>query len=231
MNVHLSALEARLIGSLIEKAITTPDQYPLSLNALLNACNQKSNRDPVLSLDERTVQESVEGLVKNHLVLEKSGFGSRVPKYQHRFCNTGFGSLEFTPVETAVICELLLRGPQTPGELRTRVPRMAPLPDASEIDTALENLATRPDGPFVKQLPREPGRRDSRYAHLFSGEDQIPLTEAESQAPPLAEAESRPNVGSSDARGSIAARVQSLEEQVTALRQELEALRASIKSP
>jgi uncharacterized protein YceH (UPF0502 family) len=231
MNIQLSALEARLIGSLIEKAITTPDQYPLSLNALLNACNQKSNREPVLSLDERTVQESVDGLVRKHLVLEKSGFGSRVPKYQHRFCNTGFGSLEFTPVETAIVCELLLRGPQTPGELRTRVTRMAPLQDASQVDTALENLATRPDGPFVKQLPREAGRRDSRYAHLFSGEDQIPLTEAESRAPLLAEAEPRPNDGNSEARGSIAARVQSLEEQVTALRQELEDLRASIKSP
>lgn len=231
MNIQLTALEARLIGSLIEKAITTPDQYPLSLNALTNACNQKSNRDPVLALDERTVQEAVEGLVKKHLVLEKSGFGSRVPKYQHRFCNTGFGSLEFTPVETAIICELLLRGPQTPGELRTRVPRLAPLREGSEIDTALENLATRPDGPFVKQLPREPGRRDSRYAHLFSGEDQIPLTEAEAQGDALAEDGSRPNMSGTEARGSLAARVQSLEEQVAALRQELEALRARINSP
>lgn len=231
MNIQLSTLEARLIGCLIEKAITTPDQYPLSLNALTNACNQKSNREPVLSLDERTVQESVEGLVKKHLVLEKSGFGSRVPKYQHRFCNTGFGSLEFTPVETAVICELLLRGPQTPGELRSRVPRMAPLQDAGEIDNALENLATRPDGPFVKQLPREPGRRDSRYAHLFSGEDQIPLTPAEAHAPELAETESRPNIAGTEVRGSLATRVQSLEEQVAALRQELEELRVSIKSP
>ncbi len=144
MNTHLSTLEARLIGSLIEKAITTPDQYPLSLNALLNACNQKSNRDPLLSLDERTVQESVDGLVKKHLVLEKSGFGSRVPKYQHRFCNTGFGSFEFTPVQTAIICELLLRGPQTPGELRTRAARMAEVHDGAQIESALEDLATRP---------------------------------------------------------------------------------------
>ena len=229
MNIQLSSLEARLIGCLIEKAITTPDQYPLSLNALLNACNQKSNREPVLSLDERTVQESVENLVKKHLVLEKSGFGSRVPKYQHRFCNTGFGSLDFTPVETAIICELLLRGPQTPGELRSRVGRMAPLQDGGQVDTALENLGTRPDGPFVKQLPREPGRRDSRFAHLFSGEDQIPLTPGE--ASPLAETEPGPNIGDSEARGSLAARVQSLEEQVAVLRQELETLRGSIKSP
>jgi len=229
MNIQLSTLEARLIGCLIEKALTTPDQYPLSLNALMNACNQKSNRDPVLSLDERTVQESVDGLVKKHLVLEKSGFGSRVQKYQHRFCNTGFGSLDFTPVETAIVCELLVRGPQTPGELRSRVPRMAQLSDGGEVDTALENLATRPDGPFVKQLPREAGRRDSRFAHLFSGEDQIPLTPGESS--PLAESESRPHMASTDARGSLSARVESLEEQVAALRQELEALRGSIKSP
>src|ERR1700755_2800090 len=99
LKIELTALEARVIGCLIEKAITTPDQYPLSLNALTNACNQKSNRDPVLDLNERTVQETVDGLLAKHLMIERSGFGSRVPKYQHRFCNTGFGSLEFSPVE------------------------------------------------------------------------------------------------------------------------------------
>src|SRR4029453_7524285 len=124
MNVHLTALEARVIGSLMEKAITTPDQYPLSLNALTNACNQKSNREPGLELDERTVQETLDGLAKKHLVMERSGFGSRVPKYQHRFCNTGFGSLEVTPQDTASLVDLLLRGPQTPGELRSRASRM-----------------------------------------------------------------------------------------------------------
>ena len=226
MNTHLSALEARLIGSLIEKAITTPDQYPLSLNALTNACNQKSNREPVLSLDERTVQELVDGLVKKHLVLEKSGFGSRVVKYQHRFCNTGFGSLEFTPVQTAIVCELLLRGPQTPGELRTRVPRMAELRDPAEVDSALEDLATRPDGPFVKQLPRESGRRDSRYAHLFSGEEAIPITHSEVDD----QAEHQPTAVGGESRSSLQARVSTLEEQVAALRQELEELRSSIKS-
>ena len=223
MNILLSTLEARLIGCMIEKAITTPDQYPLSLNALTNACNQKSNRDPVLALDERTVQESVDGLVKKHLVLEKSGFGSRVQKYQHRFCNTGFGSLEFTLIQTAVVCELLLRGPQTPGELRTRAARMTPVNDITEIEAALEDLATRPDGPFVQQLPREPGRRDSRYAHLFSGEVALPIAEAE------AETESQLNAASAEPRSTLPARVHSLEEQVAALRRELEELRASIK--
>lgn len=226
MNTHLTALEARLIGCLIEKAITTPDQYPLSLNALTNACNQKSNREPVLSVEERTVQDTVEGLVKKHLVLEKSGFGSRVPKYQHRFCNTGFGSFKFTPVQTAIVCELLLRGPQTPGELRARVPRMAQLSDAAEIEAALEDLATRPDGPFVKQLPREPGRRDSRYAHLFSGEDAIPAPPVEAERA----AEPPPNADTADTRNSLQTRVATLEAQVAALRQELEELRSSIKS-
>lgn len=229
MNIHLSALEARLIGGLIEKAITTPDQYPLSLNALTNACNQKNNRDPVLNLDERTVQECVDGLVKKHLVLEKSGFGSRVPKYQHRFCNTGFGSPEFTPVQTAIVCELLLRGPQTPGELRTRAARMAAIGDSGDIESALEDLATRPDGPYVKQLPREPGRRDSRYGHLFSGEDALPVSPTPAEGQDFAER--RPNASADAANNSLQARVTSLEEQVAALRQELAELRTTIKSP
>src|SRR5215470_7077910 len=110
MKIELTSLEARVIGCLIEKQITTPDQYPLSLNALLNACNQKSNRDPVLDLNEATVQSTLDGLSKKHFVVEKSGFGSRVPKYQHRFCNTEFGSLQLDEQEVAVTCELLLRG-------------------------------------------------------------------------------------------------------------------------
>jgi uncharacterized protein YceH (UPF0502 family) len=169
MNIELTPLEARAIGCLIEKQLTTPDQYPLSLNALVNACNQKSNRDPVLDLNERAVQEVVDGLVRKHMVIERAGYGSRVPKYQHVFCNTEFGALKFTPLETAIICELLVRGPQTPGELRTRASRMSEVSDVSQVDAALQNLMTRPDGPFVTRLAREAGRRDSRYAHLFSG--------------------------------------------------------------
>ena len=169
MKIELTALEARLIGCLIEKQITTPDQYPLSLNALANACNQKSNRDPVMDLDEATVQQTLDGLSKKHFVMEKSGFGSRVPKYQHRFCNTEFGTLKLDPQELAIVCELLVRGPQTPGELRTRASRMAPFAETSEVEAALSRLAQRPDGPFVVRLTREPNRRDSRWAHLFSG--------------------------------------------------------------
>jgi uncharacterized protein YceH (UPF0502 family) len=169
MKIELTAVEARVIGCLIEKAITTPDQYPLSLNALLNACNQKSNREPVMDLSESTVQQTVEGLSKKHMIMEKSGFGSRVPKYQHRFCNTEFGTLRLDPQELAIVCELLVRGPQTPGELRTRASRMAPFGETSEVEAALTRLRDRADGPFVVQLVREPNRRDSRWAHLFSG--------------------------------------------------------------
>lgn len=186
MNIQLSELEARVIGCLIEKQITTPDQYPLSLNALVNACNQKSNRDPVLNLDERTVQQVVDGLIRKHMVLERSGYGSRVPKYQHLFCNTEFGSLQFTPLETAIICELLLRGPQTPAELRPRVSRMSDVGDTAQVEAALQNLVSRPGGPFVTRLAREPGRRDSRFAHLFFGQPEHAVAEPEkAELPPV----------------------------------------------
>jgi len=167
MNIALSALEERVIGCLIEKQITTPEQYPMSLNALTNACNQKSNRDPVLQLPETEVQSLIDALSRKHLVLERSGFGSRVPKYQQRFCNTEFSVFQFTPQERAIVCELLLRGPQTPGELRSRAARMAEFTDAAQTEAALEALARRESGPLVRRLAREPGRRESRYAHLF----------------------------------------------------------------
>jgi len=170
MTVELSPNEARVIGCLIEKEITTPEQYPLSLNALTNACNQKSNRDPVLDLDETTVQQTLDGLNKKYLVSEESGYGSRVAKYRHRFCNTEYGTLKFSPQELGIVCELLLRGPQTPGELRSRASRLCPLSDVTEVEAALDALARREDGPFVARLPREPGKRESRYAHLFSGD-------------------------------------------------------------
>ena len=218
MNIRLTAVEARIIGSLIEKQITTPDQYPLSLNALVNACNQKSNREPLMQLDEPTVKAAVDGLARRHLVLEKSGFGSRVPKYQHIFCNTEFGSLKFTPQETAIICELLLRGPQTPGELRSRISRMAELPDPSVIESLLDGLAARPDGALVAQLPREAGRRDSRWAQLF---EELPeVIAAPEQAPAAARI-----TASAAPPGGLEARVAALESEVAALRAELESLR------
>lgn len=217
MKIELSPHEARVIGCLIEKQITTPDQYPLSLNALVNACNQKSNRDPVLALEEASVQQLIDGLVKKHLVIEKSGFGSRVPKYQHIFCNTEFGSLKFTPLETAIVCELLIRGPQTPGELRTRAARMAPVGEATEVEAALQSLAQRPDGALAVRLPREPGRRDARWAHLFSGEvdlNALAAASSVSASEPVAET------------GTTLARLERLEASVEELRREIEALKA-----
>ena len=214
MTVELTPHEARVIGCLIEKQIATPDQYPLSLNALVNACNQKSNRHPVLDLGEREVQAVVDALMKRQLVLEKSGFGSRVPKYQHLFCNTQFGSLRFSPQGTAIVCELLLRGPQTPGELRTHAARLAPLKDVSEVEAELEDLMTRPDGPFVARLPREAGRRESRYMHLFSGAAPEQLVD-ETEPPPAA----------ASPRGSVAERLATLEAAVAELRREVDELK------
>lgn len=215
MPIELTLHEARVIGCLIEKQVATPDQYPLSLNALTNACNQKSNRHPVLELEEREVQATVDGLMKRQLVLEKSGFGSRVPKYQHLFCNTQFGSLKFTPQGTAIVCELLLRGPQTPGELRTHAARLAPLREVGEVEAELEELMTRPDGPFVAKLPREPGRRESRYMHLFSG-DAPPATESDADATQPA---------ATPGSIALAERVAALEADVADLRRELASLK------
>ena len=214
MNIELSPLEARVIGCLIEKQITTPDQYPLSLNALVNACNQKSNRDPVMEVDEVTIQGTVDQLARKHFVVEKSGFGSRVPKFQHRFCNTEYGTLKLTAQELAIVCELLLRGPQTPGELRTRASRMAPFSEVGQVEAALESLRTREDGPFVVRLPREPGRRDSRYAHLFSGAVAVPAIEDEPQT-----------VAVSNVAAATPSRLDRLEEQVRRLREELDEMK------
>jgi uncharacterized protein len=217
MRIELAPLEARVIGCLIEKQITTPDQYPLSLNALVNACNQKSNRDPVMSVDEPTVQGALDALSRKHLVLERSGFGSRVPKYQHLFCNTEFGSLKFSAQELAIVCELLLRGAQTPGELRGRASRMAAFTDVSEVETVLQSLMERDTGALVARLPREPGRRESRYMHLFSGEPPATTLAQDAAEEPAAQPEER---------GSLASRVARLEEEVRALRAQLEALKS-----
>jgi uncharacterized protein YceH (UPF0502 family) len=217
MSVELTALEARVIGCLIEKQIATPDQYPLSLNALTNACNQKSNRDPVLEVSEREVQAVVDVLMRRQLLLERSGFGSRVPKYQHLFCNTEYGSLKFSPQQTGIVCELLLRGAQTPGELRTHAARLCALKDVTEVETALEDLMTRPEGPFVAKLTREPGRRESRYMHLFSGE-----------APPYVEDTHAAPRTHGPAVSHDAERLAALEAAVAELRQEIDGLKARL---
>jgi uncharacterized protein len=209
---QLSDIEARVIGCLIEKQIATPEQYPLSLNALTNACNQKNNRHPVMSLDERDVQAALGALTRRELVLERFGLGSRVAKYQQLLCNTEFGSLRFSPQETALVCELLLRGPQMPGELRSRAARLAEFKDASEVEAALAELATRPDGPFVARLAREPGRRESRYMQLFTGDAPPPAAEPADAVPA--------------ARTTDSTRIDALEEAVAELRRELGEIRA-----
>ncbi len=214
MNIELSPHEIRVLGCLIEKEITTPEAYPLSLNALANACNQKSNRDPVLDLADGDVQAVVDGLIRKFHVAEQAGYGSRVPKYRHRFCNTEYGTLKFSPQELAIVCELFLRGPQTPGELRSRASRMAPFSDAAHAEAVLEALAAREDGPFVVRLAREPGKRECRYAHLFSGEPAAPIW----QPPEAGEAAAVPSGAPAERLQELEARVAHLEQTVANLR-------------
>jgi uncharacterized protein YceH (UPF0502 family) len=163
---NLTLAQTRVIGALLEKELTTPDQYPLSLNALTTACNQKTNREPVLELAESEVRATVDELLKQRLIMEESGFGSRVSKIRHRFCNTEFGALKLSPQEVGIVCVLLLRGAQTPGELRTRTNRLCEFADVHEVEQCLDAMAARNEA-LVTKLPRESGQRESRYAHLF----------------------------------------------------------------
>ncbi|UQA53609.1 MULTISPECIES: YceH family protein [Vibrio] len=214
MKVELTAIEARVIGCLIEKEVTTPDQYPLSLNALTNACNQKSNREPVMSLSEADVLDAVDALIERRLVSDESSFNSRVSKYQHRFCNTEFGDLQLSVQEKGIVCCMLLRGAQTPGEIRTRTNRLATFNDVKEVENALELLAGEERGPLVVKLPREAGKRESRYMHLFCGE--VDMSE-------LAVALSAPSSAGAE-------RIAQLEQEVVQLREELEALKEQVAS-
>jgi uncharacterized protein YceH (UPF0502 family) len=220
MNIELTLHETRVIGCLIEKEITTPEQYPLSLNALTNACNQRSNRDPVLDLEEAQVQQVVDALVRKFLVNEHGGFGSRVPKFQHRFCNSNYGTLKFSPQELGVVCELFLRGPQTPGELRSHTARLCRFGDVTEVEAVLDQLARREDGPYVLRLPREPGRRESRYAHLFSGEPSDAVAGGDEPQASLPEAAAGGRIV------LLEQRVAALEAEVAALKQLVEDLTA-----
>ncbi|UIM98871.1 DUF480 domain-containing protein [Yersinia ruckeri] len=170
MKHNLTPLEARVIGCLLEKQVTTPEQYPMSLNGITTACNQKTNREPVMELSDNEVQQTLDLLTKKHVIRTQSLSVNRVMKYEQRFCNSEFGNLKFSPAEQAIITTLLLRGAQTPGELRTRTNRLHEFTDVSEVDATLEQLASREDGPFVIKLSREPGKRESRYMHLLSGD-------------------------------------------------------------
>lgn len=199
----LDAEEVRVLGSLLEKEITTPEYYPLSLNALLNACNQKSNRDPVVHFDEETLDRAVYLLREKGLLLSITGAGSRVPKYGHRIAE----SLNLGRRELAILCELMLRGPQTLGELRTRAERMHQFDDLAEVESVLDRMPS-----LVTKLPRRPGEKEARYAHLLSGEPPI------SAAAPLSAATPSPAQAPID-------RIGALEAEIAHLRRELEELK------
>jgi uncharacterized protein YceH (UPF0502 family) len=181
VNILLNEIECRVLGSLIEKEVTTPEYYPLSLNALVNACNQKSNREPVMNLNEAAVREALHSLDGQSLVRSVSATDSRVTKYEHRLQE----AYNFYRHETAILCVLLLRGPQTPGELRTRAERMHSFDDLSAVQSSLQHLMKR-GPPLVKVLPRQPGTKEARYAHLFSGDVVVPETKPDSHAEPAA---------------------------------------------
>lgn len=174
--------EIRILGCLIEKSIITPDQYPLTLNALTNACNQKSARSPVMVLQPGEVQHVVRILEAKHLVRTEENFKSRTEKYTQRFCNTRYSDLHFDPAELAIICLLLLRGPQTPGELRARSGRLHEFADNAEVLSAIKSLIEREGGPLLVKLPRTPGRKDSEYMHLFGGPIDIEAHQSQAKA-------------------------------------------------
>jgi len=204
MDFVLTETEARVLGALIEKDITTPEYYPLSLNALVNACNQKSNRDPVMQLDENAVRDALSGLQEHRLAGPAGGADSRVTKYEHRTQEV----FNFTRAETAVLCVLLLRGPQTPGELRGRTERMHRFETLDDVQSALHKLMER-QPPLAKMLPRQPGTKESRYAHLLSG-DVI-----------ASDAAATPAAASAAHHSADTERLSHLEEEVATLRTEL----------
>lgn len=214
MKYQLNGTEARVIGCLLEKQVTTPEQYPLSVNAVTMACNQKTNREPVMNLSEYEVQDVLDALVKRHYLRTVSGFGNRVTKYEQRFCNSEFGDLKLSSAEVAVITTLLLRGAQTPGELRTRASRMHEFSDMQEVEQTLEGLAAREDGPYVVRLAREPGKRESRYMHLFSGDVDSSVKFSATDITAVDD--------------DLVARVAALEDEVAGLKQRLDALLAHL---
>ncbi|MBQ0756401.1 MAG: YceH family protein [Amphritea sp.] len=214
MDMDLSLLQTRVIACLIEKEVTTPDQYPLTLNSLTTACNQKSNREPVMSLSDTDVQDVIDELNKKHMIRQEGSFGSRVPKFKHRFCNTEFSELKLSAQELAIICTLFLRGPQTPGELRSRTNRLCSFSDVHETEATLQKMSEREEFPLVVRMPREPGKRESRYAHLFSGE--VEAADPSEYSPPAVRASA-----SNDAIAALEHRVSELEKIIADLQEKL----------
>lgn len=213
--ITLSAEQCRVIGVMLEKETTTPEQYPLSINGITTGCNQKSNRDPVMSLSDGDVQNSVDELVKISQLMVDHKASGRVSKYFHLFCDTEFGSLKFTPQQRAIICVLLLRGPQTPGELRTRTNRLADFADVSEVEAALVQLQNLNNQSLVKKLEREPGKRESRYIHLFADIDESYLAESNS---------TQTDVLPPENNNQLVQRVTELEQQVASLAEQITCL-------
>ena len=211
---QLNDKEARVIGCLIEKSVVTPDQYPLTLNALTNACNQKSSRDPVMSLTQGEVQHTIRDLEAKHLVRTDENFKSRTEKYVQRFCNTRYSDFHFDDAQLAIVCLLLLRGPQTPGEIRSRSGRLNTFADHSAVVAALTSLVERDGEPLLVKLPRTPGRKDSEYMHLFSGPVDVEAYASQSPSEP------RP--------ASPRANVAELEERVARLEAELAELKEQL---
>lgn len=209
----LNEFEARVVGCLIEKSVVTPDQYPMTLNALTNACNQKSSRNPVMAMTRGEVQHTIRTLEEKHLVRTEENFKSRTEKYSQRFCGTRYSGHQFDAAQVAVVCLLLLRGPQTPGELRARSGRLHTFADNDEVVTTLNSLIEREGDPLLVKLPRTPGRKDSEYMHLFSGP--IDIEAHVSQAQASASAGSTGRVSLSE----LLERVEKLEADVAALKQ------------
>lgn len=219
MDIILTDVEARVLGSLVEKGVTTPDYYPLSLNALVNACNQKSNRDPVMNLDEDSVREALRALDKDGLAGPADSFDGRVTKYEHRLQE----AYNFDRRETAILCVLLLRGPQTPGELRSRSERMHSFDDLAEVESTLQRLMKR-EPPLAKILPRQPGTKEARYAHLLSGDDvEVIQPEANAETPPR-------NAGSPERIAQLEREVLQLKNEIANLKQEFGAFRKQFES-
>jgi uncharacterized protein YceH (UPF0502 family) len=214
----LSDIEARVLGALVEKDVTTPDYYPLSLNALVNACNQKSNRDPVMNLDEESVRQAIRGLEKHALAGPADSFDGRVTKYEHRLQE----AYNFDRRETAILCGLLLRGPQTPGELRSRSERMHSFDDLSEVESTLQRLMKR-EPPLVKILPRQPGTKEARYAHLLSGDVDV-------AHPGLSEEIPGNQGGSPDRIASLEQQVSQLQSEIADLKREFSAFQKQFES-
>ena len=223
--MHLTQTEARVLGALIEKEITTPEYYPLSLNALVNACNQKNNRDPVTALNEAEVRQALHGLETERLAGPVRG-DTRVPKYEHRIQEV----FNFTRGEIAVVCVLLLRGPQTPGELRGRTERMYKFDELSDVQSVLQRLIAREPEPLVKILQRQPGTKEARYAHLLSGdvegfEPAQPHRYADATSHSYASATSHAQPLSPEENEDLKERMAQLEAEVAILTRELGELR------